>query len=243
VLRVPSSRGVVWFKASREAFSHEARVLAELAPLAPELLPEVIASNAEGWLLLEDAGDRAREHPVDWPEMLRAYARLQIDAAPLAERLLEVGAPDNRPQRVAERVESLMPWLPVELGHALRADTPWIEERMAQLSASRLPATIDHGDLHDGNVFSREGRPRLLDWGDSAVAHPFFSLSTAQPDQVSPYLEVWAELAPRRELDEEAAIVLELRPLIRALNSEDVAALGEVDHLIELIRRFIDRND
>jgi hypothetical protein len=54
---------VVWFKAARPAFAHDARVLQILHPLAPDLVPEVIASTVEGWLLLADAGERAREHP------------------------------------------------------------------------------------------------------------------------------------------------------------------------------------
>jgi hypothetical protein len=40
-------------------------------------------------------------------------------------------------------------------------------------------------------------------------------------------------------LDEEAAIVAELRFLLRALNWEHVAALGESEHLVERIRLFL----
>lgn len=52
-------------------------------------------------------------------------------------------------------------------------------------------------------------------------------------------LEAWEGYAPRNELVEEAAIVDELRFLLRALNWEHVAALGETEHLVDRICRFL----
>ncbi len=40
-----------------------------------------------------------------------------------------------------------------------------------------FPETIQHDDLHDAQVFVRDGRYRFLDWGDACVSHPFFSLA------------------------------------------------------------------
>jgi hypothetical protein len=229
----------VWFKAAGTAFAHEARVLELLQPLAPELLPEVIASTDDGWLLLADAGQRAREHPVDWGEVLFAYAALQRAAAEHVDALLAAGAYDNRPATVVDRARVLMHYLPPDLAARLESRLPHVAERIDRLAASRLPVTIDHGDLHDGNVFSFEGRVRIIDWGDSAVAHPFFTLSVAEPDEFGWTIEAWDGYAPTAELQEEAAIVDELRFLLRALNWEHVAALGETEHLVDRIRRFL----
>jgi hypothetical protein len=236
---VPTPRGVVWFKAARPAFAHEARVLEILGPLAPGLLPEVIATTADGWLLLADAGERAREHPIDWRAMLSGYADLQRSSAAHVDELLAVGAYDNRPANVVDRVRALMHYLPPELAAKVKARLPRVTEQMERLAASRLPVTIDHGDLHDGNVFSSEGGVRILDWGDSAVAHPFFTSSVAEPEEVGWTVEAWEGSAPRDELEEEAAIVRELRFLLRALNWEHTAALGETEHLVDRIRLFV----
>jgi hypothetical protein len=230
----------MWFKAARPAFAHEAHVLAILGPLAPRLLPDVIASTGDGWLLLADAGERAREHPVDWRLLLHEYAALQRAAAPHVEALLAAGAYDNRPAQVVDRVNALMHYLPAGLAAELRGRLPYLAERIDRLAASRLPVTIDHGDLHDANVFSSEGHVRIIDWGDSAVAHPFFTLSVAEPEEVPWTLEAWEGFAPARELAEEAAIVEELRFLLRALNWEHVAALGETEHLVDRIRLFVE---
>jgi hypothetical protein len=238
-LRVPTSRGIVWFKAARPAFAHEARVLEVLGRLTPDLLPEVIASTEEGWLLLADAGERAREHPIDWRALLHDYAALQRASAAHVDTLLDAGAYDNRPQHVVERVRALMHYLPSELAARLEARLPHVARQMERLAASRLPVTVDHGDLHDANVFSSAGRVRIIDWGDSAVAHPFFTLSVGDPEEAAWTVEAWAGHAPRDELDEEAAIVDELRFLLRALNWEHVAALGESEHLVERVRLFV----
>ena len=229
----------MWFKAAGTAFAHEARVLALLQPLAPELLPEMIASTDGGWLLLADAGQRAREHPVDWREVLHAYAALQRAAAEHVDAFLAAGAYDNRPANVVDRACALMHYLPADLAAKLESRLPHVAERIDRLAASRLPVTIDHGDLHDGNVFSSEGRVRIIDWGDSAVAHPFFTLSVAEPEEFRWTLEAWDGYAPTAELQEEAAIVDELRFLLRALNWEHVAVLGETEHLVDRIRRFV----
>jgi hypothetical protein len=238
-LRVPTSQGIVWFKAARPAFAHEARVLELLHPLAPGLLPEVLASTPGGWLLLADAGERAREHPVDWRAVLDAYAALQRESATRVEALLAVGAHDNRPENVVRRVNALIPYLPPEVAEGVQARLPEVGERMERLAASQLPVTVDHGDLHEGNVFSKEGHLRILDWGDSAVAHPFFTLSIAELEEIAWAIEAWEDYAPRDELEEEAAIVDELRFLLRALNWEHTAALGDVDHLVDRIRRYV----
>jgi aminoglycoside phosphotransferase (APT) family kinase protein len=45
------------------------------------------------------------------------------------------------------------------------------------LAEDGLPDTIQHDDLHDGQVFVRDGRYFVFDWGDSCVSHPFLSLT------------------------------------------------------------------
>jgi len=215
VLRVPTTDGVVWFKAAREAFAYEARVLEVLVPLAPDLLPEIVAARPEaGWLLLRDAGDRAREHPIPWAPLLRRYAELQIAAAPHAGELLEAGLVDNR----SPDVERLLDYLTPARAEALHARLPEVEGRLARLAASPLPATIDHNDLHDGNVFSRDGRARIIDWGDASLAHPLLTLTVEEdPSAREAYLEPWEAFAPREQILAEVEDVLALRFLLRAV--------------------------
>jgi hypothetical protein len=191
VLRVITDRGPVWFKANVPALAHEARVTAVLAGLRPELLPEVLATDARhGWMLLEDAGDRLRELELDheiWLELLPLYAGLQIAAAGAVDELLAAGAPDRRlealPQAFAELASddaALQPKGDEALSDGeveqVRALGPRVSDWCAELAALGIPPSIQHDDLQDGQVFRRGGRWRFLDWGDASVAHPFLTL-------------------------------------------------------------------
>ena len=239
VWRIPTADGVVWFKAPEPEFAYEAAVLEVLLPLAPDVLPEVIASSPEaGWLLLADAGERAREHPADWPLLLRRYAELQLAAVPHADALLAAGAIDHRD--LADRVRRLVPFLAPETAAALEARLPEVDERLARLRDSPLPVTIDHNDLHDGNVFTRAGHARILDWGDSTVGHPFLSLVKMPSSGRDAYLEVFTALAPVEQVRADAADVLALRPLLQALTEDRVARVDpSFDGIEELVLSFL----
>jgi len=54
---------------------------------------------------------------------------------------------------------------------------PHFEQMCAALAEDGLHETIQHDDLHDGQVFVRDGRYIVFDWGDSCVSHPFHSLT------------------------------------------------------------------
>lgn len=241
VLRVPTTDGVAWFKAPREAFAFEARLLDRLGPLAPDLLPVVIAARRDiGWLLLDDAGLRAREHPVDWKPLLRRYAELQLAATPLADELVALGVVDGR----APHLEQLCDVLPPVTAEALRRRLPEAQAALERLARSPLAATIDHGDLHDGNVFARDGHGRILDWGDASVAHPFMSLTVEEdPSARDAYLDPWLTVAPRERLLHDVEDVLAVRLLARALNQLRIRAYDEaaaVNGAEERVRLFLE---
>ena len=62
---------------------------------------------------------------------------------------------------------------------------PTIAEFCARLASTGVPQTIQHDDLHDGQVFVRDGRYLFFDWGDSCVSHPFFSMSVTLEGQLA----------------------------------------------------------
>jgi Ser/Thr protein kinase RdoA (MazF antagonist) len=91
-----------------------------------------------------------------------------------------------------------------------------VVELCAQLVQYHIPETLNHGDFHDGNVFVRGGRFSFIDWGDSCVSHPFYSLRTVLVsaeislglEENSPelrplrdaYLEPWTRYGSREDL-------------------------------------------
>ena len=56
------------------------------------------------------------------------------------------------------------------------AHAPRFVEQCEELAARGVAETIQHDDLHHANVYEDGAVMRVLDWGDSSVAHPFFSL-------------------------------------------------------------------
>ena len=195
VLRVPTDGGNLFFKASAPGFDHEAAVLDVLVPLAPELLPRVVAADlGHGWLLLGDAGERLRERPdaASWADILVRYADLQRAAAPHADRLVALGVPDCR-----------LAALPARYAALGGTEASVVADLCDELGSLGVPETIQHDDLHDGQVFVGDG-VRILDWGDSCVSHPFLTLAVtgqfADEAAVDAYLERWLDVAPHARL-------------------------------------------
>ena len=70
---------------------------------------------------------------------------------------------------------------------------PWASTWVSRGSASARPdsadsdmgSSIQHDDLHDGQIFLRDGQLRVMDWGDACVSHPFFVLSVALEGQLA----------------------------------------------------------
>ena len=104
-----------------------------------------------------------------------------------------------------------------------------------QLSTVAIPETVQHDDLHDGQVFVRDGRYLFFDWGDSCVSHPFFSMSVTLEGglawglddiegsvDITPfrdaYLRPFASFAGREELEAAHTTALRLGWVCRALN-------------------------
>ena len=181
VLRVPTAEGDLYFKAVAPVHRFEAALTARLFELQPRRVTEVLDVDAErGWFLMRDAGTRLRElveTPADlphWEALLPEYAQLQIEVAPRARELLELGTPDHRLAVLPEQLRALAE---TDLRPLAIEALPRFEEMCRTLAAAGIPETIQHDDLHDGQVFFREGRYLFFDWGDSCVSHPFHSLT------------------------------------------------------------------
>jgi hypothetical protein len=193
VLRVPTADATLWFKAvsPQHAFEPELGVL--LAEAFPDRVTELLAIDAERrWMLMRDAGTRLRELDGaglhDWEAVLPRYAEIQIALAPRDVELLELGVPDQRLAGLADEVEALLEddkalLLDEDEGltsgqrEELRARMRELRGLVEELEAAAIPETIQHDDLHDGQVFVKDGRYVISDWGDSCVSHPFHTLT------------------------------------------------------------------
>ncbi len=196
VLRVPTNAGDVYFKATGPAFAFEPPVTEALYRWRPDRVTRVLAVDADrGWMLTADGGRTLRMAFQEglgvrtWDEALSLYAGLQIDLARHIAELLAMGARDRRlallPDLYRDLVEDTE-WLLIgekdgltSQEHArLMAAIPEVEAMCGRLASYNIPESLHHNDLHDANIFYNNGNFIFFDWGDSSIAHPFFSLRT-----------------------------------------------------------------
>lgn len=226
-LRVPTDDGPVWFKACIAALAYEIALLELLGELRPDCLPRVIASDhVRGWMLLEDAGTRLLEFEPrveTWERFIATYAQFQIDVATNAHALVRAGVPDSRTAPMFEAFKALLEdernlraspddFVSAAQVALLRALVPRLREHAERLDGVGLPPSAQHDDLHQWNVFVRNGGYVFLDWGDSCVSHPLLSLAVpllhaseffgddALERIRDSYLEPWTAFAERAEL-------------------------------------------
>ncbi|MFJ7190558.1 aminoglycoside phosphotransferase family protein [Streptomyces bacillaris] len=205
----------VWFKAVPPAAAFEASLAAALADWVPDHVLAPLAVDAErGWCLLPDGGpllrrvlDEGAGTLADWEDALRSYAVMQRALVPYAEKVAGLGVPSARPDELPGLFDTLVAENAALTGEervALEALRPRLVEWCEELASVGVAASLDHADLHDGQLFRpAPGRFAFFDWGDALVGHPFSSLlvpARSAEDRFGPaalprlrdaYLEPW----------------------------------------------------
>jgi hypothetical protein len=246
-MRIPTNGGLAWFKASGPASAHEGLLLEVFRERAISrvLLPLAVHPDRP-WILFEDGGTTLRQtradgtgdHDLDaWERILREYAELQraLESDDAVGEMLAAGAPDGRPEALPGELARLLDddviWdrLSAEerddgqrAHDRLRKRLPELAATAAELAAIGVRASIQHDDLHGGNILVGPAGDRFFDWGDAVVAHPFSTLTVtfnsiahktglAQDDPVferleDVYLETWTDVALRAKLERAADI-------------------------------------
>ena len=202
-MRVPTDGGAVWFKASGPGSAHEGPLLEVFRHLGVGhvLLPLAVHPERP-WLLFDDGGPTLRatradgtgDHDLEaWERILAEYAAVQraVESDAAREAMLAAGVPDERPQRLPGELARLLDddlvWarvMPNERDAAdaargrLRGGLGDVEAAVAALDAAGIAASIQHDDLHGGNILVGPDGDRFFDWGDAVVAHPFSTLTT-----------------------------------------------------------------
>ncbi len=183
VMRVPVAGGVTWFKACAPVQAFEPRLTADLCARWPDRVSEVMAvDEGRRWLLLGDAGIAVGERgnpPEAWLDALPMYAELQKGEWAHALEHLTHGVPDLRmgalPAGYERLLASVLP-LGRDDANRLRDYAPRFTELCTELADLGIQESVQHDDLHMKNLYSGGGKLRIVDWGDSSIAHPFFSL-------------------------------------------------------------------
>ena len=193
-IRIPLDDGSdVWLKSVGTGSAQEPVLADALGRWVPDrVLVQLAVDPDRRLLLLPDGGPTLRETGggrivAAWEAMLANYARMQVALIPHAGEMVGLGVPDNRPERLPGLVADLLAddeallvgrpdGIAVDVRERLRSSLDDHAEVCRALAAGPVPASVQHDDLHDANVFVVGNGHRFFDWGDASVAHPFMSL-------------------------------------------------------------------
>ena len=231
-MKVGTSAGSVYFKATPQFMAHEGRAMQAVAERCPQLLPPPLAIDSErGWLLMPDYGEEMLylcPDIVRWEEALRIFSSAQVEQAEHIGYWLSLNIPDRRLGRMVEMIDPLIASCARMLSgganglsesevNDLRSLSMPLKLACARLAQFEVPHTFVHGDL-GGNILMREDGYTFFDWTDVCVSHPFFEMSTISgayfdesvlkynPDADQrlrdAYLEPWTKLMPLERLIE-----------------------------------------
>jgi len=194
VLTIPTSGGTCYFKTTAPEMANDAAITDGLAREAPHLVLTPMAVDPDRrWMLLPHGGTRLRDVLEEkreighWERILPACAELQRGLQGRDAELGSMGAFDRRPLSLPRLLAGLLDdpeWLMIgepgglseEQLRQLRDLQPRYGLACAELEAAGIRPSIQHDDLHDGNVLVEGDGYRLIDWGDAGVAHPFATL-------------------------------------------------------------------
>jgi hypothetical protein len=228
LMRLPTDSGSFFFKAAPDPMSHEPAMMEWLARAYPLSFPQVVAVDSDrGWLLQREAGGAAlplnevREEE-EWYRAVRRLAEIQLDCSGRGHELRALGCPPRGLEVLARRVPKLCAdasaMLPGQPGGLTRTQiervaalAPTLLALCEELASCEIPDSIEHGDLDPGNILSTLDGPIYLDWSDSSISHPFFSVAPLATEAANllpassrelrrrlrdSYLTPWSVLAP-----------------------------------------------
>jgi len=252
-IRVPTDKGIVFFKAPAPPLGDcEGPVTEALMRWRPDVTVPVLAvDKGRGWFLSAEAGVTLRsaypgvEQVQHWVKLLPIYAEMQIEMVPRVPELLALGMPDRRLRELPHLYAELMqpnenlrvgqkPGLTPDEYRRLKAWRPQVSVWCSELAGFGVPETLTHEEVHDSNVLVNGDRYIFVDWSDSSVAHPFFTMVVTiraaayrlKLEEGGPemrrlrdaYLEPWRKLTGREDLEDAFAKAYRLGMLNRALS-------------------------
>ncbi|MFI8828445.1 aminoglycoside phosphotransferase family protein [Streptomyces sp. NPDC053431] len=234
LVRVPVRGGsCVWFKANPPASRFEARLAEALHTWVPgQVLAPLAVDTERGWTLHPDGGELFGDLAADpqaWQDALLQYAVLQRTVAAHHDELLAFGLPDLRPALLGPVFGMLTHrtgGLDDQVHGALKRLAGRFAGWCAELDASGIPATLDHSDLQEGQMFRAGGGSYVFhDWDAASVAMPFTSLL------------VVARVVRERFGDEAPAVLARLRDVYLEPWTDDGHSLTELRRLADLATR------
>lgn len=195
VARFATSDGDVYLKHTPELLALEAPITQILREKFRASVPTIIAYHPEyHCFLMKDAGQSLRESlKKQFDSTLLAngvdqFTSIQLATTDHIDSFLKLGVPDWRLDHFTALYSRLIEQTPLLQQDGLSEKEmkrlhqliPICTQLCEHLSSYKIPETLVHCDFHDNNILLDEKRNKvtIIDWGETVIAHPFFSLNS-----------------------------------------------------------------
>ncbi|HAT8894727.1 TPA: phosphotransferase [Legionella pneumophila subsp. pneumophila] len=196
VHRITSSESNVYYlKQTPEMLYLEPQTITYLQEQRCGNIPQIIAENKHlNCFLMLSFGDQTLRNQfkenIDL-EMLKTgilnYTKIQRLVENQLPQLIKLGIPDWRLEKFSSLYDQLIQQEELLLSDGLSKNEITLLNKAHEicfnlcesLSKYQIPETINHCDFHENNMIlnQKTGNVSIIDWGETVIAHPFFSLS------------------------------------------------------------------
>jgi hypothetical protein len=194
VVRFDTSAGYIYLKHTPELLALEPTVIRILHDQFHVSVPEIIAHNAKlNCFLMKDAGRPLREvlkkkfDVTLYCKAINNFTSMQVAISDHVNVFLDRGVPDWRLDKLPDLYMQLLLQRESLIADGLSEDEiteletllPILKTLCQKLSDYGIKPSIVQPDFHDNNVLiTKESQQvTLIDLGEIAISHPFFSLS------------------------------------------------------------------
>lgn len=195
VYKINSSNDVFYLKTTPESLFIEAKTLAFLHEQGCQHIPQLVAQNRElNCFLTRSCGDQSLRNlfnrKTDFKKLMIGvshYTTIQRSLEKNIQSMLSIGMPDWRLEQFPILYEKLIQQDDLLIGDGLTTIEvdqlhqyyPTCVKLCADLSAYHIPETLSHCDFQYNNILldKKTGEINMIDWGETVITHPFFSLN------------------------------------------------------------------
>ena len=195
VYRFDTNGKVAYLKIVPKPMALEPAFLQLLHDIGVTATPELIAANASlGCFLTTACGDKTLRHDFQGQldiglveQAISLYTSIQRLTEKHLANFSLLGIPDWRLNQFPLLYKELITKHDLLLNDGLTDEelmvldalVPTVQDLCENLASLPIPPTLGHCDFHEGNVVfdSRSHVLSIIDWGETVITHPFFSLN------------------------------------------------------------------
>lgn len=250
VKRFLTTQGYVYLKQMPAALSLEPEIIQILSDQFHVNVPTVLDINNDlNGFLMKECGVRLRDSlqsnfQVDLlSQGIKKYTDIQHATEAVINTFLSLGVPDWRLDKLPDIYQQLINDAPLlkedgmsdDMFESLHNLFPTVASMCEELIQYKIADTLDHCDFHDGNILVENytNYITIIDWGETVITHPFFSLISCINNAARRYhlnqtdiayvaleqacFESWYQKTTENNLAKAIILAKRLQPIYRAL--------------------------